>query len=464
MARQAAYRTLVALILLISIVAERALACSCAEINVCELVEVSPVIFLGEVIEGGLDPGEDAWSGRPTYAKLRVLESFKGLPVGTREVRIELSYLPGMCSPGVYRRGEVTLAVPSRRPDGSLSDGACSPSRFAADVQKDLTYIRDYFAGRTQTTILGRIAANRLTDLVSFVLDRKEGTPVPDANVLASGTGGTFQTATNKDGEFSLRGMAAGTYRIRAEKTGYDNTDVDYEESPEFEVQVNEKGCAIQDLALWTQNSLTGTIRAASGEGIPGVEIELRNVDQPEINDSERSDSAGEFRFARINPGRYWLAVSPDGATARTRYAPSYWGGADHPDLAQTILIEPRSQMEGYDVILGNPVELRMISVRVELTDGRGVSNGYVNCEQVRSTGIGRKPLEPGASLDKSGETRCEVMTDRPYSVSVMRVGSMFEFSDTPPVVVPPGTADARVVLRLGTKDAAASAPWIQAQ
>src|SRR5215470_1628874 len=141
-------RWTIAFTMTIALVVEPAFGCTCSALNICELVEKSDVIFLGEVIQGGLDPGEDAWSGRPQSAKLRIIEAYKGLQPAVREVTVSLQYLGGMCSPGVYRRGERTLAFLRRAgTDGTLRDGVCSGSRFAKDVPDELQYVRAYFGG-----------------------------------------------------------------------------------------------------------------------------------------------------------------------------------------------------------------------------------------------------------------------------------------------------------------------------
>ncbi len=130
-----------------ALVVQQALACSCGGLSVCELVEKADVILLGEVIDGGLDPGEDAWSGRPQSATLRIVEAYKGLAPDVKEVTVALLYMPGMCSPAVYRRGERTLAFLGRpAADGRLRDGACGASRFAKDAAEDIKMLQRIFS------------------------------------------------------------------------------------------------------------------------------------------------------------------------------------------------------------------------------------------------------------------------------------------------------------------------------
>src|SRR5262245_49781092 len=98
MLRHPQTRWTIAFAMSMALLVNRVVACSCREWTICELVQEAQVVFLGEVIAGGLNPGEDPWSGRPQFATLRIIEAYKGLPASTREIKISLSYLPGMCS------------------------------------------------------------------------------------------------------------------------------------------------------------------------------------------------------------------------------------------------------------------------------------------------------------------------------------------------------------------------------
>src|SRR5258708_23791714 len=80
----------------------RAVACSCSYETICSRVEQARVIFLGEVIDGGLEPPQDAWHGTANFPKLRVVERFRGVALDTAELVVKLGFIPGMCSPFTY--------------------------------------------------------------------------------------------------------------------------------------------------------------------------------------------------------------------------------------------------------------------------------------------------------------------------------------------------------------------------
>lgn len=88
-------------ILLLALAAVPGLAFSCPTPKVCELFD-NQVLFVGEVIAGGVGPRKDPWHSKSTRARLRVLESFRGFFPGIKTLDLELSPTDGMCSPNIY--------------------------------------------------------------------------------------------------------------------------------------------------------------------------------------------------------------------------------------------------------------------------------------------------------------------------------------------------------------------------
>jgi hypothetical protein len=431
------------------------MACSCSAVNICELVENSDVIFLGEVIRDGLDPGENAWSGRPRSATLRIIESYKGLPSDIREVTVALQYLPGMCSPAVYRRGEQTLAFLSRSAgDSTLRDGACSGSRFAKDAIDELEYVRAYFAGRTQTTIRGKVAANTSSGLVSFVLRSPEGTPGGAAQVIAEGNGRTFSGSTNDRGEYSLVGIPPGNYKVRAEKRGFSRTGSDDSEPTSFSVNVKGRGCAIQDLGLWTRNSVEGAVRDATGQPVAGIHIFLQKVngERDRYGEQATTNKNGQFKFERIDPRPHYLVVSPFGATADSPFEPRFYGGANLREQAKPLNIDGFSVLRSHDIELGNRITTRSIRIQLQWNDGEPVSNAFVRCGDARMT----NEQHFGSAKNRNGFV-CDALTDRPFRIRVTRLETRMDLLDTPAIVVPAGDDEVTVTIRVGPQDTAAS-------
>lgn len=116
-------------------------ACSCLQLTLCQRVSRFPVIFLGKVVSGGVAPDEDRLAGGERFAKVRVVEAFRGVPLGTREIEIKTDFIPGMCAANPYVRGKEILVFSGPYPDG-LVDGDCGSSLPAEGVAESLPFVR----------------------------------------------------------------------------------------------------------------------------------------------------------------------------------------------------------------------------------------------------------------------------------------------------------------------------------
>ena len=289
-------------------------ACTCRAVTLCELVEEAEVIFLGEVIAGGLDSGEDPWSGRPQSATLRIIEAYKGVRPDVREVTVALQYLPGMCSPA--------------------------------------------------------------------------------------------------------------------------------------------RGCAIQDLGLWTRNSVQGMVRDATGNAVAGIHVFLQKVNGDEIRYGEQAttNERGEFKFEGVDARPHYLVVSPFGATPDSPYEPRFYGGGQSRERAQVLDIGANSNLQSRNMDLGNRIATRRIRILLEWPDGKPVSNAFIRCGDARLT----TDRHFDSARNKNGFV-CDTLTDRPYRIRVTRIEISMDLRDTPEIVVPPGNDDTTVTIRVGPQDTAAS-------
>lgn len=183
-------------IALLLIICCRAFACECVRLSACELVN-SPVVFVGEVIDGGISSlADDPWYSHADHVRFRVLERFKGIPASTKEVDIELWAIPGMCSPVPYYLGKTYLVVPSSR-DGVLSDGSCFSGRDAQKYADDVRYLRDYFGNKSPTNVHGVVAAGGSSSPIEFLLSVGDAKPLAGVHVTARQGGATYSTATD---------------------------------------------------------------------------------------------------------------------------------------------------------------------------------------------------------------------------------------------------------------------------
>src|SRR5580704_16726191 len=73
------------------------------------------------------------------------------------------------------------------------------------------------------------------------------------ARVTVEGRGKLRSATTDSHGRYEISGLVPGSYVVRAAKDGYAG-------EGEFKVQVNGRGCAIQNLGLFARNSVKGLV------------------------------------------------------------------------------------------------------------------------------------------------------------------------------------------------------------
>jgi hypothetical protein len=436
---------------LAAITAPKATGCECRVRNICERVQEVPVIFLGEVIEGGLEPGQNAWEGTASFARLRVVERYKGLPRDAKEVVIQLRFIPGMCAPMPYRKGEQTLVFVARDQEGNLRDGICTESWFAKDRDEDLAYVRRYFGGNTSPTIRGRVAANATADMVDFALDANHGQPVEGARVVVEGGGKRPAATTDSHGRYEIFGVAPGTYLVHPEKEGYVG-------QGGFEVHVRSRGCAFQNLGLFAQNSVEGSVLDPDGKPVPAISVYLQKVGEkvdegPNWGKAVNTNALGSYRFERIDPGSYYLVVNPRGPTPFSPFGARFYGGAESRELAAPIEITPTSELRGLNIYMSKPLPTRNIRVVLTWPNGQLVRNVTVECSEVGSkdTEWYRKedvsPREDGLAI-------CHALAGIAYRIGVRSIGyPPRTLVETREALAPPGLEDVEVNFQFGQKD-----------
>jgi hypothetical protein len=285
--------------------------------------------------------------------------------------------------------------------------------------------------------------------LVDFVLDQDQsgGLPVSGATVIAEADGRRYSTHTDTTGRYELMDVPPGSYSVHAELDGYANKDDPGE--PNGDVDVAERGCAIKNLSLWSQNSLGGSVIGPDRRPIPNLAVFLQKanpgkVDQPdEWGAQETTNERGEFIFKEIDPGGHYLVVSPHGATPDSPFPTGFYGNSPDREHAKVIDIGSKSKLTDYVIVVNPAIPTRTLRVHLTDSEGRPVSETEVQCaESGPSDGVFR-PLTAGKS-DIAGVALCNVLSDRAYKISATKVKSPF-----PSLVLETGEVD----VLSGTKD-----------
>lgn len=227
------------------------------KLPVCYTVERMPVIFIGEVIDGGIAAlTDDPWYSDIRHARFKVIEAFRGLPPRTQTVDVTLHLLPGMCSPIPYHLGKRYLVTPAQQ-DGVLFDGVCFSGEDVDTAADKVRYVRDYFAGKMPANVQGRAATSRDTDpgLVDYLAMTGETKLLEGVRVTATRTRGSaeYSAVTDSNGKYFLALPGPGSYFVQALLAPYKT-------QPSRVISVSEHGCVIQDLAFQVDNTIAGKV------------------------------------------------------------------------------------------------------------------------------------------------------------------------------------------------------------
>ncbi|MEZ5403138.1 MAG: carboxypeptidase-like regulatory domain-containing protein [Bryobacteraceae bacterium] len=393
--------------------APAALACTCVSLTVCDLIQ-RDVLFIGEVIEGGVEPQEDPWHAQSHAVTFRVVQAFRGIKPGAKTVQMDAVFLGGMCMPNPYHRGGSYLVAPVRR-QGGFADGMCTASRSIHSDPGLIAAIRDHFAGRP-VGVIGHAAIAEDAESVEYLLSAKETKAAAGATVTAERAGQRKNTTVDPLGAFRIPALSPGTYRLTLSLDPYETVFED--------VTVPRDGCILHDSAFDSGSQISGRILDASGTPVPGVAALVpvdpprdSAVEQPWMDDAHVEPREGNrFVFRNVPVGRYLLMSNPDG---RQPFESTFYPDASTRAEAKEILVDsPLTVLSGMDLRVGKPVAMRDVTVRAKLPDG--------NLWPAAAIRLVGQPTEPGGLHWRGwgdgfkGETRFRAPANRKLRVEVI--------------------------------------------
>ncbi len=192
------------------------------------------------------------------------------------------------------------------------------------------------------------------------VFDARGGRPLSGASISVSQVGEARNAVSDSDGRYEIRGLEPGEYRLFVRAAGYLEAQYGQREPEEDGTAIAiRSGQIISEIDIRLQPSgiLNGQILGDTGEGLPGVEIELLTERylpgglQPVPAGFAQTEKQGAFRVEQLRPGEYYVrayvppSVRPSGSDGREVYAPTYFPGVTRIDEAQRILVGAGQEM-----------------------------------------------------------------------------------------------------------------------
>jgi hypothetical protein len=174
------------------------------------------------------------------------------------------------------------------------------------------------------------------------------GTGVAGISVqLYDGSGGqmpwNYSTRTGADGSFVIGGLASGTYRVCffPEQTGYVAQCYDNKSSDSFQATTipvtSPSDTSLNPITLVRASTISGTVTASGGGAIPGVQVELRDVNGnwvPGPNQAQ-TDASGNYILSGFQAGSYKLYFNG----ASQGYIGQWYNGKSDQASADTITL-----------------------------------------------------------------------------------------------------------------------------
>jgi hypothetical protein len=194
------------------------------------------------------------------------------------------------------------------------------------------------------------------TKINGIVADKTSGGAISSARVrLSQGADGGIiaETSSGGDGRFGFRDVPKGVYTVSAEKNGYaavlpgDASRV---------VSVTDTAMPPTILRLGRGSAITGSVLDASGQLLRGVGVAA--VARRSVNGVARlvvaagpfeTDDRGTYRIYGLLPGRYSLALLPDGEHS---FAPVYFPGTVDPESARFLEMAAGESRNGVDLVM----------------------------------------------------------------------------------------------------------------
>lgn len=195
------------------------------------------------------------------------------------------------------------------------------------------------------------------SEVTGIILDETSGAGIPSADVRLTSRGSgevVAESVSAENGSFAFRGIAHGAYRVSAEKAGYVAVILAAASLP---VTVTSAGVSPLTLRLSQTAAVTGSIVAASGQVLRGVQVApvarrtLNGVTKLVLAGKPvESDDRGSYRIYGLPPGIYSIVVLPISGSQSVAPVATYLPGTPDPEDAKFLDLSAGECRSGTDV------------------------------------------------------------------------------------------------------------------
>lgn len=406
-------------------------ACACSSSTPCEATANADAVFVAQTVNTFRAARElRDWNDETktvtrsvSVATLKIGEVFFGISSETVDLWSENT----TCD-YTFETGKTYLVFASRDPDGKWSTYACSHTDLLENAGEDLAYLRrtKKISGSTLKGTVRRISYDR-----QYLWSQRGMSKV---SVFLVSAANKYRAVTNARGNFELRNLAGGQYRIYTEPATNKSSAGKWDDPPrsEWTIDIPDHGCR----NLWFSAAPEGGV---SGRVWSGNELVTRNytvylipVDVV-MNDQDRFSQGlggdGGFQFDFVPPGRYYLGINLSADSSKYSTVPAtFYPGAVSKDTAAIVEIRLDQKLSGYDIRLPDSLRLRTLEGVVLGPDGTPRANASV---QFRNVQTGDRD-DDSTRADRDGKFSIQGIEGQTYELGALVFGEEGVSNSTP--------------------------------
>lgn len=374
---------LMAMLALLLVSADEAIACSCIpERPACESFGNATAVFVGKVVGAARQiPVKNGDGTTTTYdaeaVYFEIEEAFSGVK-GRKRVTIYSGTGGGDCGYW-FLRGEHYLVYAYGDSGKALSTNICTRTRPMSSAGEDLKFLRQLPVEGSGIRIHGRVGKPGFDSNGARKMEGLAGIAV----TITNKQGRRIELVTDSNGSYEVTGLKGGEYEVRADLPEYYYRD----EYLTRRIRVFDRGCAREDFAAIPNGQLSGRIVDAEGNPVKNAKIVLIKPDvkgylttRDDIAVDYVDNEKGRFELNQIPPGEYLLGLNVTSSPAAGEpYPPTYYPGVRERAQATIIKVGLGEKLPEHILRLPPKLSERIIQGVVVWPDGSPAAGAQVH-------------------------------------------------------------------------------------
>ena len=390
-------------------------ACQCREygVPICARYWRSDAVFVGQVVDIKLKKTPD---NEDTYLMITFMveESFRGVS----GPKVAVATATGTSCDIVFKKDKRYLVYATRDNETrQFATGMCDGSGLAVNIDGALNTLRQLKQRQAGESISGRVISNRALGL-------------PGIKIELTSNDKTFETLTDKYGDFTFALPGPGSFRVRvlapylALLTSYSDeviirrTSTDSLSTFEYEVTLEKSECSYLVVDVSGDDprpgaTVTGSLLDATGQGVGTGVIDLINVVDTGPDYFSSLKRNGSFKFEKVAPGEYYIILNSTHEVPEeydAPYARTYYPATLDKREAKKIQVTEGAKIENLEMRVGERMPERTVEGKAVWKNGRPPEDAYIRVYS------GDKYVRR-AEMERDGTFKFHLYGDFDYSI-----------------------------------------------